>query len=124
MATVSSTIELLTALSGSLKTVRAETNGFQRRSQDILAEKQQLSRLIADLEENLQSYGYNDPKAKRSVASASSQSVRELEFSEAVATLDKYLEFLKAHVSHLAIRSLSWLTNSIAWASRVTDTRG
>jgi conserved oligomeric Golgi complex subunit 3 len=96
LESITSTIELLSSLSRSLKAVTAETSGFQQRSQDILAEKQQLGRLIADLEENLQSCGYNDLKARMSSTSVSGQSARELEFSEALATLDKYLEYLKA----------------------------
>jgi hypothetical protein len=97
--TTSTSIDLMSSLSRSFKTVEAQTTAFQKQCQDLVAEQQRVTRLADDIAENLQYYSYLEPITRRLNAPGAGNFVRSKEFSDMLARLDECLEYMGTHVS-------------------------
>lgn len=97
--TTSTTIDILTSLSRSFKSVEAQTTAFQKQCQDLVAEQQRVTRLAEDIGENLQYYNYLEPITRRLNAPGAGHFVRGKEFSDMLERLDECLDYMGAHMS-------------------------
>ena len=98
-STTSTTIDVLSSLSRSFRTVEAQTTAFQQQCQDLVAEQRRVTRLVEEIGENLQYYNYLEPITRRLNAPGAGNFVRGKEFSDMLARLDECLEYMGAHMS-------------------------
>ncbi|MCJ1311020.1 Golgi transport complex subunit 3 [Agyrium rufum] len=96
----SSTLQVLSKLSGSFKSVEARTIAFHKQCEDMITEERRSSALAGSLSENLQYYGFLEPITKRLNAPGAGSFVRSFEFSDMLARLDECLEYMQSHPSH------------------------
>ncbi|KAI1966832.1 Golgi transport complex subunit 3 [Ophidiomyces ophidiicola] len=91
------TLDLLSSLSRSFKTVEASTTAFQQQCEGLLAAEQRSSKLADAIQENLQYYDYLDPASRRLNAPGAGNSVRTQDFSDMLRRLDECLDYMQAH---------------------------
>ncbi|KAI9834233.1 MAG: hypothetical protein M1819_003071 [Sarea resinae] len=96
----SSTLDLLSTLSESFKSVEAQTTAFQSQCQDLLSEQQRITELANGINSNLQFYNYVEPITRRLNAPGAGNLVRGTEFSEMLSNLDHCLDYMQAHPNH------------------------
>lgn len=99
----SSTLDLLSSLSNSFKTVEAQTTTFQKHCEGILQEQNRMTELASNLDKNLKYYNFLEPATRRLNAPGAGSFVRSKEFSEMLSRLDDCLEYMTAHVCSLNI---------------------
>nr|KMM73117.1 hypothetical protein CPAG_09406 [Coccidioides posadasii RMSCC 3488] len=93
----SSTLDLLSSLSRSFKSVEAQTTAFQQQCEGLLAAEQRSAKLADDIQENLQYYDYLDPASRKLNAPGAGNSVRRKDFSDMLRRLDECLDYMQAH---------------------------
>lgn len=94
----SSTLNLLTSLSDSFKTVQTQTTTFQKQCEGLLQEQKRMTDIVTELENNLKYYTYLEPATRRLNAPGAGNFVRSKEFSEMLSRLDDCLDYMTAHV--------------------------
>lgn len=94
----SSTLDLLSSLSHSFRTVEAQTTAFQRQCEGILQEQNRMTELASNLDKNLKYYSFLEPVTRRLNAPGAGSFVRSTEFSEMLSRLDDCLDYMAAHV--------------------------
>ncbi|KAK2754051.1 Golgi transport complex subunit 3 [Arachnomyces sp. PD_36] len=93
----SSTLKLLTSLSDSFKAVDTQTSSFQKQCEGLLAAQTRDSKMVADIQDNLQYYDFLDPVSRRLNAPGAGNSVRGKEFTDMLRRLDECLDYMQAH---------------------------
>ncbi|PGH35512.1 hypothetical protein GX50_01614 [[Emmonsia] crescens] len=92
-----STLELLSSLSESFKSVETQTSAFQQQCGGLLSAQMRSSKLAEDIHENLQYYDFLDPVSRRLNAPGAGNSVRTKDFSDMLKRLDECLDYMQAH---------------------------
>ncbi|PGH11319.1 hypothetical protein AJ79_04935 [Helicocarpus griseus UAMH5409] len=92
-----STLDLLSSLSESFKSVETQTSAFQQQCEGLLSAQNRSSRLADDLHDNLQYYDFLDPVSRRLNAPGAGNSVRTKDFSDMLKRLDECLDYMQAH---------------------------
>lgn len=100
-----STLNLLTSLSDSFKTVQSQTTAFQKQCEGLLQDQKRMTDLVDGLEKNLKYYTYLEPATRRLNAPGAGNFVRSKEFSEMLSRLDECLDYMIAHVCSLEFTS-------------------
>ena len=93
-----STINLLSSLTASFKTVEAQTTAFQKQCEDLLKEQKRMTELADDMGQNLKYYSYLEPITRRLNAPGAGSYVRSKEFSNMLTRLDECLDYMTTHV--------------------------
>ncbi|TKX20134.1 Sec34-like family protein [Elsinoe australis] len=97
LESTTSSLNLLTSLSESFRTVEEQTNAFHQQCQNILAEQKRMTKLADDMKENLQYYAYLEPITRRLNAPGASNVVTRSEFPEMLSNLDSCLDYMQGH---------------------------
>lgn len=100
MADTSSTLDILSSLSDSFKTVEAQTNAFRTQCEGLIGDQKRITKLADDMGQNLRYYLYLEPTTKRLNAPGAGKIVRGKEFADMMANLDSCLEYMQAHSKH------------------------
>lgn len=103
----SSTLDLLSSLSNSFKTVEAQTTAFQKQCEGILQEQSRITELASNLDKNLKYYNVLEPVTRRLNAPGAGSFVRSKEFSDMLSRLDQCLEYMAVHVCSPTVLSRS-----------------
>src|SRR5450432_2476812 len=90
----SAALDLLASLSGSFKTVEAQTTAFQAQCEDVLAEQKHLKLLSNEVADGLQYYAYLEPITRRLNAPGASSVIGDEGFVEMMTNLDACIEFM------------------------------
>ena len=106
----SATLDLLSSLSKSFKSVETQTTAFQKQCEDLMAEQKRLESLANNVGENLQYYSFLEPITRKLNAPGAGNFVRGREFSDMLARLDECLDYMNNHVRILVHHSYSILT--------------
>ena len=88
VADTNSTLDTLSALSDSFKTVEAQTTAFREQCEGLISDQKRITKLAEDMEQNLRYYMYLEPITKRLNAPGASKIVRGKEFTDMLANLD------------------------------------
>ena len=100
IADTHSTLDTLSVLSTSFKTVEAQTTAFREQCEGLISDQKRITKLAEDMEQNLRYYMYLEPTTKRLNAPGASKIVRGKEFTDMLANLDSCLEYMQAHTKH------------------------
>lgn len=114
-----SALDLLANLSGSFKSVEAQTTAFQAQCEDLLGEQKHIKYLSEEVGTGLQYYAYLEPVTRRLNAPGASSVIGDDGFVEMLTNLDACIEFMIKHVSQALLLPLA---NGGLWieASHVT----
>ncbi|KAK2738945.1 Golgi transport complex subunit 3 [Myotisia sp. PD_48] len=93
----SRTLDVLSSLSKSFKTVGEHTAAFQRQCEGLLHAQNKSSKLADEIQTNLENYDYLDPISRRLNAPGAGNSVRSRGFSDMLVHLDECLDYMHAH---------------------------
>lgn len=93
------TLKLLTTLTGSFKSVEAQTSSFQSQCEDLLGEQKRLEKVAHDVGTDLHYYAYLDTATRRLNAPGASRLVDDDAFAEMVENIDACIVFMTEHVS-------------------------
>jgi hypothetical protein len=96
----SSTLDILSSLSDSFKTVEAQTNAFRTQCEGLIGDQTRITKLADDMAQNLRYYLYLEPTTKRLNAPGAGKIVRGKEFTDMLANLDSCLEYMQANLKH------------------------
>lgn len=96
-------LDLLADLSGSFKSVEAQTIAFQAQCQDVLAEQKRLKLLSDEVSAGLKYYAYLEPVTRRLNAPGASSVIGDDGFVEILTNLDACVRYLIAHVSFILL---------------------
>lgn len=94
----SSTLDILSSLSGSFQAVETQTSAFQQQCEGLLSAQERSTKLADDIQDNLQYYEFLDPVSRRLNAPGAGATVRSKEFSDMLRRLDECLDYMHAHV--------------------------
>ncbi|KAL8852770.1 MAG: hypothetical protein Q9221_002400 [Calogaya cf. arnoldii] len=100
LADTTNTLDLLTLLSDSFKSVEAQTTTFQKQCEGLTQEQKRLTDLADGITQNLKYYSFLEPVTRRLNAPGAGSLVRSQEFSSMLARLDECLEYMAAHPQH------------------------
>jgi hypothetical protein len=100
VADATSTLDILSSLSGSFKAVEAQTDAFRTQCEGLINDQTRITKLAEDMQKNLRYYLYLEPTTKRLNAPGAGKIVRGKEFVEMMANLDSCLEYMQAHSKH------------------------
>ncbi|KAL8798664.1 MAG: hypothetical protein Q9200_007725 [Gallowayella weberi] len=92
------TLDLLTSLSDSFRSVEAQTTIFQKQCEGLTLEQKRLTQLTDGITQNLKYYSFLEPVTRRLNAPGAGNLVRSEEFSKLLGRLDECLEYMAAHV--------------------------
>ncbi|QSS49903.1 golgi complex component Cog3 [Histoplasma capsulatum var. duboisii H88] len=92
-----STLDLLSTLSESFKSVEAQTSAFRQQCEGLLSAQLRSSKLADEIHENLQYYDFLDPVSRRLNAPGAGNSVRTKDFSDMLKRLDESLDYMQTH---------------------------
>ncbi|KAL8687143.1 MAG: hypothetical protein Q9224_005241, partial [Gallowayella concinna] len=98
LSDTTSTLDLLTTLSDSFRSVEAQTTSFQKQCEGLTLEQKRLTQLADGITQNLKYYSFLEPVTRRLNAPGAGNLVRSEEFSSLLARLDECLEYMAAHV--------------------------
>lgn len=93
-----STLDLLSTLSESFKSVETQTSAFRQQCEGLLSAQLRSSKLADEIHENLQYYDFLDPVSRRLNAPGAGNSVRTKDFSDMLKRLDESLDYMQTHV--------------------------
>ncbi|KAK2739476.1 Golgi transport complex subunit 3 [Onygenales sp. PD_40] len=99
LSDTTSTLDILSSLSESFKSVETQTSAFQQQCEGLLSAQKRSTKLADDIQENLRYYDFLDPVSRRLNAPGAGNSVRTKDFSEMLKHLDECLDYMQAHVS-------------------------
>ncbi|CAO1602604.1 Golgi transport complex subunit 3 [Xanthoria calcicola] len=94
------TLDLLTSLSDSFKSVETQTTSFQKQCEGLTREQKRLTQLADEITQNLKYYSFLEPVTRRLNAPGAGSLVRSQEFSSMLARLDECLEYMAVHPEH------------------------
>lgn len=114
-----SALDLLANLSGSFKSVEAQTTAFQAQCEGLLKEQKHIKHLSEEVRTGLQYYAYLEPITRRLNAPGASSVIGDDGFVEMLTNLDACIEFMIKHVSQALFLTLGHCGLSIE-ASHVT----
>ncbi|PGG99771.1 hypothetical protein GX51_06143 [Blastomyces parvus] len=97
LADTTSTLDILSSLSESFKSVEAQTAAFQQQCEGLLSAQMRSSKLAEDIHENIQYYDFLDPVSRRLNAPGAGNSVRTKDFSDMLKRLDECLDYMQTH---------------------------
>ncbi|KAI4269387.1 MAG: hypothetical protein L6R38_007489 [Xanthoria sp. 2 TBL-2021] len=100
LSDTTTTLDLLTSLSDSFKSVEAQTTTFQKQCEGLTQEQKRLTQLADEITQNLKYYSFLEPVTRRLNAPGAGSLVRSQEFSSMLARLDECLEYMAAHPEH------------------------
>ncbi|KAL8883437.1 MAG: hypothetical protein Q9215_008231 [Flavoplaca cf. flavocitrina] len=100
LSDTTNTLDLLTSLSDSFKSVEAQTTTFQKQCEGLTQEQKRLTQLADEITQNLKYYSFLEPVTRRLNAPGAGSLVRSQEFSSMLARLDECLEYMAAHPKH------------------------
>ncbi|KAL8771704.1 MAG: hypothetical protein Q9209_002895 [Squamulea sp. 1 TL-2023] len=100
LSDTTNTLDLLTSLSDSFKSVEAQTTTFQKQCDGLTQEQKRLTQLADGITQNLKYYSFLEPVTRRLNAPGAGSLVRSQEFSSMLARLDECLEYMAAHPKH------------------------
>ncbi|KAL1595543.1 Golgi transport complex subunit 3 [Nothophoma quercina] len=100
VADTNSTLDTLSVLSDSFKTVEAQTTAFREQCEGLISDQKRITKLAEDMEQNLRYYMYLEPITKRLNAPGASKIVRGKEFTDMLANLDSCLAYMQVHTKH------------------------
>jgi hypothetical protein len=92
-------LDLLANLSGSFKSVEAQTIAFQAQCEDLLVEQKHIKLLSEEVGTGLQYYAYLEPITRRLNAPGASSVIGDDGFVEMLTNLDACIEFMIKYVS-------------------------
>ena len=98
LAETDNSLDLLSTLAKAFRAVEAQTVTFEEQCEGILKEQKRMSKVAADIKENLEYYNFLEPATKRLNAPAVGAMVKSQEFSDLLARLDECLEYMSSHV--------------------------
>jgi hypothetical protein len=99
-------LDLLASLSGSFKSVEAQTTAFQAQCEDLLGEQKRIKHLSEEVGTGLQYYAYLEPITRRLNAPGASSVIGDDGFVEMLINLDACIEFMIKHVSQALLLPL------------------
>ena len=117
LADTTNTLDLLTLLSDSFKSVEAQTTTFQKQCEGLTQEQKRLTDLADGITRNLKYYSFLEPVTRRLNAPGAGSLVRSQEFSSMLARLDECLEYMAAHVGSTSSDQKLPLTRELASTS-------
>lgn len=94
----SSTLELLTTLSNSFKSVEAQTSSFQAQCEGLVSEQQRLEKLANEVGTDLYYYTYLDTVTRRLNAPGAGRLIEDDGFGDMVENIDACIVFMTGHV--------------------------
>ncbi|KKY15035.1 putative golgi complex component [Phaeomoniella chlamydospora] len=94
------TLDTLSELSASFKTVEAQTSAIQTQSEGLLTDQLRTEKLAGTIKDNLRYYEYLEPITRRLNAPSAGSMVRSRGFSEMLAQLDKAIDYMQTHPKH------------------------
>ncbi|KAF2129826.1 Sec34-domain-containing protein [Dothidotthia symphoricarpi CBS 119687] len=100
IADTTDTLDMLSSLSDSFKTVEAQTTAFRTQCEGLIDDQTRITKLADDMEQNLRYYLYLEPTTKRLNAPGAGKIVRGKEFTDMLANLDSCLEYMQANTKH------------------------
>ncbi|KAL8725391.1 MAG: hypothetical protein Q9181_006433, partial [Wetmoreana brouardii] len=100
LSDTNSTLDLLSSLSDSFKSVEAQTTAFQKQCEGLSQEQKRLTQLADGVSQNLKYYSFLEPVTRRLNAPGAGSIVRSQDFSSMLARLDECLEYMAAHPKH------------------------
>ncbi|KLJ08996.1 hypothetical protein EMPG_15558 [Blastomyces silverae] len=92
-----STLDILSNLSESFKSVEAQTAAFQHQCEGLLSAQMRSSKLAEEIHENIKYYDFLDPVSRRLNAPGAGNSVRTKDFSDMLRRLDECLDYMQTH---------------------------
>jgi conserved oligomeric Golgi complex subunit 3 len=98
-----SALDLLANLSGSFKSVEAQTTAFQAQCEDLLGEQKHIKSLSEEVGTKLQYYAYLEPITRRLNAPGASSVIGDEGFVEMLTNLDACIDFMIKHVSPVSL---------------------
>lgn len=98
MRDTTSALDLLAKLSGSFKSVEAQTTAFQAQCEDLLGEQKHIRNLSEEVSTGLKYYAYLEPITRRLNAPGASSVIGDDGFVEMLTNLDGCIEFMINHV--------------------------
>ena len=102
LAEIDTSLGLLATLSKAFKAVVAQTASFEEQCEGIMKEQKRISKLSADIGDNLKYYSFLEPVTRRLNAPTVGAMVKTQEFSDLLTRLDESLEYMSSHVSDLS----------------------
>lgn len=100
LASTSSTLDLLSKLSDSFRSVETQTDAFRQQCESLISEQQRLSTLADNVEENARYYTYLEPMTRRLNAPGAANLVQGSDFPEMLSNLDNCLAYMESHPKH------------------------
>ncbi|KAL8685425.1 MAG: hypothetical protein Q9218_007768, partial [Villophora microphyllina] len=100
LSDTNNTLDLLSLLTDSFKTVEAQTTTFQKQCEGLTQEQKRLTQLADGITQNLKYYSFLEPVTRRLNAPTAGSMVRTQEFSSMLARLDECLEYMAVHPKH------------------------
>jgi hypothetical protein len=94
------TLELLSGLSASFKSVEAQTGAFRKQCEALVLEQRQLTALADAIDENAQYYTFLEPMTRRLNAPGAANLVRGRDFPELLSNLDNCLAYMESNPKH------------------------
>ncbi|KAK5172900.1 Golgi transport complex subunit 3 [Saxophila tyrrhenica] len=94
------TLDLLSTLSGSFKSVESQTNAFRQQCESLITEQRRLEALADAVEENARYYTYLEPMTRRLNAPGAANLVKGNDFPEMLSNLDNCLAYMESHPKH------------------------
>jgi conserved oligomeric Golgi complex subunit 3 len=98
-----SALDLLANLSGSFKSVEAQTTAFQAQCEGLLEEQKHIKNSFEEVGTGLQYYAYLEPITRRLNAPGVSSVIGDDGFVEMLTNLDACIEFMIKHVSKVLL---------------------
>ena len=95
-----STLDLLSTLSASFKSVETQTDAFRQQCEALLIEQRRLEGLADAIDENARYYTYLEPMTRRLNAPGAANLVKGTDFPDMLSSLDKCLAYMEAHPKH------------------------
>ena len=100
LSSTKSTLDLLSTLSNSFKSVETQTDAFRQQGESLITEQRRLETLADAIEQNARYYTYLEPMTRRLNAPGAANLVKGKDFPEMLSNLDSCLAYMEAHPKH------------------------
>ena len=100
LSSTKSTLDLLSTLSDSFKSVEVQTDAFRQQCESRITEQRRLEKLADAIEENARYYTYLEPMTRRLNAPGAANLVKGKDFPDMLSNLDNCLAYMEAHPKH------------------------
>lgn len=95
-----SSLQLLSVLSDSFKSVEAQTTVFQSQCQHLLVEQKNLKSLAEEVGEGLHHYSYLEPITRRLNVPGASRAIGDDSFVDILSNLETCIDYMSHHVRY------------------------